>query len=90
MPIFRKGLRSLDVLSLSLLLLLGTCESSSDLIRFVKKWPIRKFSNRIGRACSLLIVSLIKRLKLLTDLSGIHPVSKKLCKLIFCQNFVKF
>jgi len=38
----------------------GTCEASrfdsnsnrpSDSIRFERDWPIRKFSNRIGRAC---------------------------------------
>ena len=40
----------------------GTCEASrfdsnsnrpSDSIRFERDWPIRKFLNRIGRACSL-------------------------------------
>jgi len=39
---------------------LGTCEASrfdsnsnrsSDSIRFESDWPIRKFSNRIGRSC---------------------------------------
>jgi len=38
-------------------------------IRFERDWPIRKFSNRIGRACPLLVVSLVKRLKPLTALS---------------------
>ena len=42
----------------------------SDSIRFESDWPIRKFSNRIGRACQLLVVSLVKRLKPLTALSG--------------------
>ena len=39
---------------------LGTCEASrfdsnrpSDLIQFESDWPIRKFSNLIGRACSV-------------------------------------
>ena len=40
---------------------LGTCEASrfdsnsnrpSDSIRFGGDWPVRKFSNRVGRACS--------------------------------------
>jgi len=34
----------------------------SDFMRFERDWPIRKFSNRIGRACPLLVVSLVKRL----------------------------
>ena len=43
----------------TLFLHLGTCEAlrfnsnrPSDLIQFERDWPIRKFSNRIGRACS--------------------------------------
>jgi len=38
----------------------------------IRKWlaASKKFSNRIGRACQLLIVSLVKRLKPLTALSG--------------------
>jgi len=66
---------------LSLTVGLGTCEASIfdsssnrpfDSIRFESGWPIRKFSNRIGHACPLLVVglSLDKRLKPLTALSG--------------------
>ena len=37
-------------------------------IRFERDWPIRKFPNRIGHACPLLVVSLIKRFKRITVL----------------------
>jgi len=56
----------------------GTCEASrfesswlSNSIQFERDWLIRKFLNRIGRACSLIIVSLVKQFKPLTVLSGI-------------------
>jgi len=54
---------------------IGTCEASRfdsnsnrppDSIRFESDGPIRKFSNRIGCACPLLVVSLVKRLTALT------------------------
>ena len=39
-------------------------------IRFERDWPIRKFSNESAVPAPLLVVSLVKRLKPLTALSG--------------------
>jgi len=41
-----------------------------DPIQIERDWLIRKFSHGIVHACQLIIVSLVKRLKPLTALSG--------------------